>query len=111
DEDIEEIQDDSINEYDKLSESFINVLKLLEVKQKYNLTDYASNDILNIFANDRFKLQFNDPKRALDLEYRSQYINNEEYSNDNISDIFDENLYKELANNGYFSDERDIALI
>jgi hypothetical protein len=166
---------------EELSESFVDILKLLEVKQKHNLTDHAFNDILNIFTNgeislhsakkklsnlvnlqpvfidmcinsccaftgqltndlschwcgqnrfiienqnknprkvasffpliDRFKLQFNDPQRALALRYRHEYVTNENYEDDNIGDLFDGNLYKELVDDGYFSDERDIALI
>jgi hypothetical protein len=61
---------------------------------------------------DRLKLQYNDPKRSSDLRYRHQYINNNEYEEGgSIGDIFDGNLYKELAEDGYFKDERDIALI
>ena len=39
-----------------LSENLVNVLKLLNVKQKHNLTDQAFNDILEIFANDESSL-------------------------------------------------------
>ncbi|CAI2194273.1 7731_t:CDS:2, partial [Funneliformis geosporum] len=61
--------------YDELSESFINVLNLLEVKQKHNLTDHASNDILNIFANGIF--------------FKNDELNNQTYilSNRNWKDI------------------------
>jgi hypothetical protein len=166
-----------------LSENLINVLKLLNVKQKHNLTDQAFNDILEIFANgesslhlakkklseliniqpvfidmcinsccaftgsfarnischlcgesrfitknnistnsprkvstfipliDRFKFQYNNPERAMKLRYRHQYVNQDEYENNSIGDLFDGNLYKELVGDGYFVDERDIALI
>jgi hypothetical protein len=61
---------------------------------------------------DRLKIQYNDPKRSLDLRYRHHYINNNEYEKGgSISDIFDGNLYKELSEDGFFKDERDIALI
>jgi hypothetical protein len=60
---------------------------------------------------DRLKLQFNNPKRSSDLRYRHNYINSNEYGEGFIGDIFDGNLYKELTEDGYFTDERDIALI
>lgn len=167
----------------ELSESFIDVLKLLEVKQKHNLTDSAFNDILNIFTNgeislhsakkklaelvnlqpvfidmcinsccaftgqfvndllcrwcgqdrfitenqfsqnknprkvasffpllDRFKLQFSNSQRVKALRYRNEYVTSENYDN-NIGDLFNGNLYKELVDDGYFSNEQDIALI
>jgi hypothetical protein len=167
---------------DELSEDlFLNVLKLLEVKQKHNLSDKAFNEILSIFTNneislyavkkkllklvdimprfidicvnscmaftgqyenesscryceesrfiisagkrksrkslsyfsliDRFKIQYNDPIRSQSLRYRYEYINNENYNDSNIGDIFDGNIYKELVNEGFFANERDIALI
>jgi hypothetical protein len=60
---------------------------------------------------DRFKLQFNDPQRSLALRYRHEYVTSENYDDNNIGDLFDGILYKELVDDGYFSDERDIALI
>lgn len=41
------------------------------------------------------------------MRYRSQ----KEECDDEYSDIFDGDLYKELVEEGFFSDERDIALI
>ena len=60
---------------------------------------------------DRFKLQYNNSRRSAELRYRHSYVNNDEYEDDSISDIFDGRLYKELTEDGYFKDERDIALI
>ncbi len=56
---------------------------------------------------DRFRIQYADSKRANKLRYRSQ----REECDDGYSDIFDGDLYKELIGEGFFSDERDIALI
>lgn len=166
-----------------LPDDLINVLKLLNAKQKHNLTDQAFIDILKIFTNgesslylanqklsklvdiqpvfidmcinsccaftgsfaqdnscricgesrfikksntstnisrkvstfipliDRFRFQYNNPERAIKLRYRHRYVNENEYENNSIGDIFDGNLYKELVEEGYFIDERDIALI
>jgi hypothetical protein len=60
---------------------------------------------------DRFKLQYNNPERSSELRYRHNYVNSDEYENNSISDIFDGRLYKELVEDGYFTGERDIALI
>ena len=60
---------------------------------------------------DRFKIQYNDPTRSQLLRYRHEYITNENYNNFNIGDVFDGNLYKELEMEGFFQNERDIALI
>ncbi|GET53357.1 transposase domain-containing protein [Rhizophagus irregularis DAOM 181602=DAOM 197198] len=56
---------------------------------------------------ERFRIQYADSERALKLRYRSQ----REECDDEYSDIFDGDLYKELVEEGFFSDERDIALI
>lgn len=56
---------------------------------------------------DRFRIQYADSERALKLRHRSQ----REKCDDEYSDIFDGDLYKELVEEGFFSDERDIALI
>jgi len=56
---------------------------------------------------DRFRIQYANSERAVKLRYRSQ----REECDDGYSDIFDGNLYKELVEEGFFADERDIALI
>jgi len=59
---------------------------------------------------DRFKLQFSNSQRVKALRYRNEYVTSENYDN-NIGDLFNGNLYKELVDDGYFSNEQDIALI
>lgn len=56
---------------------------------------------------DRFRIQYADLERSLKLRYRSQ----REECDDGYGDIFDGELYKELVEEGFFEDERDIALI
>lgn len=59
---------------------------------------------------ERLKLQFQNPERSKELLYRYNYTyDNEDLDHDNIGDIFDGNIYKELLNDGYFPDQRDIA--
>lgn len=57
---------------------------------------------------DRFRIQYADLERSLKLRYRSQ---REECNYGIYGDIFDGELYKELVEEGFFEDERDIALI
>lgn len=56
---------------------------------------------------DRFRIQYADLERSLKLRYRSQ----REECDYGYGDIFDGELYKELVEEGFFEDERDIALI
>jgi hypothetical protein len=56
---------------------------------------------------ERFRIQYADSKRANELRYRGQ----RKECDDGYSDIFDGDLYKELVEEGFFLDERDIALI
>ncbi|GES97704.1 transposase domain-containing protein [Rhizophagus clarus] len=59
---------------------------------------------------ERLKLQFKNSKRSEELLYRYNYINNiGDLVHGNIGDIFDGQIYKELLNDGYFPDPRDIA--
>ena len=44
------------NDDDEFSDSFLDVLKLLEVKQKHNLSDRSFNEILSIFTNNEISL-------------------------------------------------------
>jgi hypothetical protein len=56
---------------------------------------------------DRLKTQFGDENRAKELLYRHEYIRNK--SDNDLDDIFDGKIYKELLNKNLFVDERDIA--
>jgi hypothetical protein len=61
---------------------------------------------------DRFIIQYQDLTRAKQLRYRSKYISREGYDTDDvIGDVFDSAQYKSLLQNGYFQDDRDIALL
>src|SRR5436305_705443 len=58
---------------------------------------------------DRLKIQFSDENRAKELLYRYEYISNKE--NNDLDDIFDRKIYKELVDENLFSDKRDVAFI
>ena len=57
---------------------------------------------------DRLKAQFSDENRAKELLYRHEYITSK--SDNNLDDIFDGEIYKELVNENLFIDKRDVAL-
>jgi hypothetical protein len=60
---------------------------------------------------DRLKIQFKDKNRAKELLYRYEYITNKEQNDDDddLDDIFDGSIYKELMEENLFIDKRDIA--
>ncbi|GES95129.1 transposase domain-containing protein [Rhizophagus clarus] len=59
---------------------------------------------------EHLKLQFKNFKRSEELLYRYNYINNiGDLIHGDIGDIFDGQIYKELLDDGYFPDPRDIA--
>lgn len=59
---------------------------------------------------ERLKLQFKNSQRSRELLYRYNYTyNKENLFHDDIGDIFDGQIYRELLDSGYFPDSRDIA--
>ena len=59
---------------------------------------------------ERSKLQFKNSKRSKELLYRHNYTNNiGDLVHRDIGDIFDGLIYKELLNDAYFPDPRDVA--
>ena len=57
----------------------------------------------------RLKIQFDDENRARELLYRHEYITNKE--DDDLDEIFDGKIYKELVYENLFNDKRDVAFI
>ena len=57
----------------------------------------------------RLQIQFNDEYRAKELLYHHKYILNKEQNDNNLDDIFDGKIYKELVEENLFNDKRDIA--
>ena len=56
---------------------------------------------------DRLKTQFSNENRAKELLYRYEHITNK--NDDDLDDIFDGEIYKELVNKNLFNDKRDVA--
>jgi hypothetical protein len=57
----------------------------------------------------RLKIQYNNKIRAEELLYRYRYIINKEVESEDLEDIFDGNIYKDLLEKDLFSDQRDVA--
>ncbi|CAJ0878897.1 1319_t:CDS:2 [Entrophospora sp. SA101] len=60
---------------------------------------------------ERLKIQFNNKERVKDLLYRWEYTSTNSDNDDEIfGDVFDGNMYKELCEEGFFEDRRELAL-
>jgi hypothetical protein len=79
-------------------------------ESRYYNNGSARKNLFYIPIIERLKLQFKNSERSRELLYRYNYTYNKDdlYHND-IGDIFDGALYKELLDDGYFRDSRDIA--
>ena len=61
---------------------------------------------------DRLGIQYQDPKRSKELKYHANYTSRQGFGLDGtIGDIFDSARYHSLLSNGYFKDDRDVALM
>jgi len=58
---------------------------------------------------DRLQIQFDDENRAKELLYRYEYILNKKQDDNDLNDIFDGKIYKELVKENLFYDKRDIV--
>lgn len=77
---------------------------------RYYSNGKARKQIPYISIIERLKLQFKNSERSKELLYRYNYTNNiEDLNHNDIGDVFDGLLYRELLAEGYFSDKRDIA--
>src|SRR6266511_2689021 len=55
------------------------------------------------------KIQYNNKVRAKELLYRYEYIINKELDNNDLDNIFDRDIYKELLEKNLFKNNRNIA--
>src|SRR6266542_2516843 len=69
----------------------------------------AKKIMLYLSIKDRLQIQFNDRNRAKELLYHYKYIINKHNYNDDLDDIFDGKIYKELVEENLFNDKKDIA--
>src|SRR6266540_1091186 len=76
---------------------------------RLDIREKAKKIMLYLSIKDRLQIQFNDGNRAKELLYRHEYIINKHNDNDDLDDIFDSKIYKELVEKKLFNDKRDIA--
>src|SRR6266540_765037 len=79
-----------------------------------NSSRYDSNNkpkkvIPYLSIKEMLKIQYNNKVRAKELLYRYEYIINKELDDNDLDDIFDRDIYKELLERNLFKNNRDIA--
>src|SRR6266496_3741348 len=57
------------------------------------------------------KIQYNNKVRAKELLYHYEYITNKELDDNDLDDIFNRDIYKELLERNLFKNNRNIAFI
>jgi len=55
------------------------------------------------------KIQYNNKVKVKELFYYYEYITNKELDDNDLDNIFDEDIYKELLERNLFKNNRDIA--
>src|SRR5918994_541465 len=76
---------------------------------RYDLTEKSKKFMPYLSIKKRLEIQYNNKVRAKKLLYRHQYINNKDIDSEDLEDIFDGKIYKELLDNNLFNDKRDVA--
>ena len=76
---------------------------------RYNSTNKSKKVMPYLSIKKRLEIQYNNKVRAEELLYRHQYINNKDIDSEDLEDIFDGKIYKELLENNLFNDKRDVA--
>jgi hypothetical protein len=76
---------------------------------RYDSTDKPKKVMPYLSIKKRLEIQYNDKVRAEELLYRHQYINNKDIDSEDLEDIFEGQMYKELLEINLFNDKRDIA--
>src|SRR6266498_3854687 len=103
--------------YDMCENSCICYTGQYETYQNYPICESTRLDIrgkakkimLYLLIKDRLQIQFNDENRAKELLYHHEYIINKHNDNNDLDNIFDGKIYKELVEENIFNDKRNIA--
>ena len=79
---------------------------------KCQQTQYSCKKMAFFPLKDQFIIQYNDKHHLQELQYWHEYVTSIDYQEKRqYGNIFDGNRYKELVEDEYFSDSRDIALM
>src|SRR6266498_4289305 len=78
---------------------------------KYNSNNKPKKVMPYLSIKKMLKIQYNNKVRAKELLYRYKYITNKELDDNNLDNIFDRDIYKELLERNLFKNNRDIAFM
>ena len=76
---------------------------------RYNLNNKSKKVMPYLSIKEMLKIQYNNEVRVKELLYHYKYITNKESNDNDLNDIFDGNIYKELLEKNLFNDKKDIA--
>ncbi|CAG8755791.1 4965_t:CDS:2, partial [Funneliformis caledonium] len=117
DSNISHIEISESEEHIHLSDELACAIRLFQVKSQSTWMDICINSYCAYtgkYKDDELyhlKIQYQDPKGSERLKYHINYTHRQGFrSNGKIGDIFDGVRYQNLLSNGYFEDDRNIAL-
>lgn len=91
---------------------YYNECRICQAPRFKDRTRVPRRQVAYFSIKDRLKIQYQDSTRSEKLRYRANYTNRPDFNlNDKIGDLFDGAKYQELLLNGFFKDDRDVALI
>src|SRR6266508_3532085 len=93
--------------YTDVYESYQNCL--LCNSSRYDSNNKPKKVMPYLSIKEMLKIQYNNKVRAKELLYHYKYITNKELDNNDLDDIFDGDIYKELLERNLFKNNRDIA--
>src|SRR6266498_2195493 len=93
---------------------YTNVYKSYQNCPLYNSSRYDSNNkpkkvMPYLSIKKMLKIQYNNKVRAKELLYHYEYIINKELDDNDLNNIFDRDIYKELLERNLFKNNRDIV--
>src|SRR6266542_6740683 len=93
--------------YTNVYESYQNCL--LCNSSRYDSNNKPKKVMLYLSIKEMLKIQYNNKVRVKELLYHYEYITNKELDDNDLNDIFDGDIYKELLERNLFKNNKDIA--
>src|SRR6266498_1163614 len=78
---------------------------------RYDLNNKSKKVMSYLSIKEMLKIQYNNKVRAKELLYCYEYITNKELDDNDLNDIFDGDIYKELLERNLFKNNRNIAFM
>src|SRR6266540_3110525 len=85
------------------------VIDVYKSYQNYPLCNSSKKVMPYLSIKEMLKIQYNNKVRAKELLYRYEYITNKKLDDNDLDDIFDGDIYKELLERNLFKNNKDIA--